>query len=108
VRPYVARADRVEVEHLSPRLVRVSASFGFMEQPRIAPVLRACDAQGLQIDDDETSFFYSDPKIVHARGGLPAWRRELFDFLLRVSRRLPDDMHIVAHRRVELGVEVAI
>lgn len=107
-RPYVARRDRVDVERLSNRLVRIAASFGFMEQPRIGPVLHACAAQGLDIDNDETSFFYADPKIVAAPDGINAWQRGLFDFLMRISRRLPDDMHIASHRRIELGVEVAI
>jgi KUP system potassium uptake protein len=107
-RPYVARGHRVVVERLSNRLVRVGASFGFMEQPRITPVLHACAAQGLEIDNDETSFFYADPKIVAAHNGMRAWQRGLFDLLLRISRRLPDDMYIAPHRRIELGVEVAI
>ena len=39
---------------------------------------------------------------------MPAWRRELFEALLLNARPLPDDLHIVAERRVELGVTVAI
>ncbi|HEV2738488.1 MAG TPA: hypothetical protein VGU66_07915, partial [Candidatus Elarobacter sp.] len=89
--------------------VRVIARFGYMEAPEIAPVLRACEAFGLHLDRDDTSFFYADPKIEAAlRGGMPGWRRELFSALLRNARPLPDDLHIRAERRVELGVTVAM
>ncbi len=39
---------------------------------------------------------------------MPAWRREIFEALLRNARPLPDDLRIAAERRVELGVTVAI
>jgi KUP system potassium uptake protein len=108
--PYVASDDeRVTVERLSLRLVRVVARFGYMEPPRIDPILRACDAFGLRLDRDDTSFFYADPKIEAApEHGLPGWRRELFAALQRNARPLPDDLRIKAERRVELGVTVAI
>ena len=107
--PYLEHEQRVTVERLSLRLVRVIARFGYMEAPRIDPILRACDAFGLQLDRDDTSFFYADPKIEAARKhGMPGWRRELFTALLRNARPLPDDLRIKAERRVELGVTVPI
>jgi KUP system potassium uptake protein len=107
--PYAAEHERVTVERLSLRLVRVVARFGYMEAPRIDPVLRACDAFGLHLDRDDTSFFYYDPKIEAAeRHGMPGWRRELFTTLQRNARPLPDDLRIKAERRVELGITVAI
>ena len=108
-KPYLAAADRLTIEPLAPRLVRVKARFGYMEAPRIEPVLRACEAQRLLLDNDETSFFYADPKIEAApKDGLPAWQRWLFTVLQRNSRPLPDDLRIRAERRVELGVTVAL
>ena len=89
--------------------MRVIARFGYMEAPRIDPIIRSCDAFGLQLDRDDTSFFYADPKIEAAREhGMPAWRRELFAALQRNARPLPDDLRIKAERRVELGVTVSI
>ncbi len=101
--------ERVTVERLSLRLVRVVARFGYMEPPRIDPVLRSCDAFDLHLDRDDTSFFYADAKIEPAAArGMPGWRRELFVALLRNARPLPDDLHIKAERRVELGVTVEL
>jgi KUP system potassium uptake protein len=107
--PYLDDADRVTVERLSLRLIRVIARFGYMESPRIAPIFKACGSLELDLDRDDTSFFYADPKIEKAaHGGMPGWRRELFMTLLRNARPLPDDLHIKAERRIELGVTVAM
>jgi KUP system potassium uptake protein len=107
--PYLETEQRVTVERLSLRLVRVVARFGYMESPRIDPILRSCDAFGLDLDRDDTSFFYADPKIEAApSGGMPDWRRELFAMLLRNARPLPDDLRIKAERRIELGLTVQI
>jgi KUP system potassium uptake protein len=107
--PYLTKAERVTIERLAPRLVRVIARFGYMEQPRIDPILRSCEASGLELDRDDTSFFYADPKIEPAKHPkMPGWRRELFAALLRNARPLPDDLHIRAERRIELGVTVTM
>ena len=107
--PYLTHEERVTVERFSLRLIRVVARFGYMEAPRLEPILRACEAFGLDLDRDDTSFFYADAKIeALARDGMPAWRREIFEALLRNARPLPDDLRIKAERRVELGVTVAI
>jgi KUP system potassium uptake protein len=107
--PYLTHEERVTVERLSLRLVRVIARFGYMEAPRIDPIFRAADAFGLQLDRDDTSFFYADPKIVaRPDHGMAGWRRELFATLQRNARPLPDDLRITAERRVELGVTVEI
>lgn len=107
--PYLDNEHRVTVERFSLRLVRVIARFGYMEAPRIDPILRSCDAYGLDLDRDDTSFFYADPKIGELlAGGMPSWRRELFATLLRNARPLPDDLRIKAERRIELGVTVLL
>jgi KUP system potassium uptake protein len=106
--PYAPPAERVRIERLSDRLVRVIAHFGYMEPPRINVVLDACEANGLQLDDPETSFFYADAKLMAAPGGMPGPQRWLFGVLTRNSRPISDDLQIPADRRVELGVEVPI
>ena len=108
-RPTVPQAERVEIERLSDRLHVVKAHFGYMELPLIRVVAEACGAEGLHIDSDDTSFFYADPKIVVAKANsMPHWQRMYFSFLARNARPLPDDLEILAERRVELGVEVAL
>ncbi|MBV8643214.1 MAG: KUP/HAK/KT family potassium transporter [Candidatus Eremiobacteraeota bacterium] len=108
-RPYLDHEERVTIERLSLRLIRVIARFGYMEAPRLDPILRSCGAFGLDLDRDDTSFFYADPKIeADPKHGMPGWRRELFVTLLRNARPLPDDLRIKAERRIELGVTVTL
>jgi KUP system potassium uptake protein len=108
-RPYVPESERVTIEHVNVRLHVVQASFGYMEGPLIKNVTAACGMHGLDLDGEDTSFFYADPKIVKSDEiALPKWQRGYFDYLLRNSRPLPDDLEIPPERRVELGIEVAI
>jgi KUP system potassium uptake protein len=107
-RPYIPEAQRVDVERVSERLVKVSACFGYMETPRIMPIIRACGVANLDIDKDTTSFVYAAPVIIHKEHGLPRWQRQLFQLLWELSRTLAEDLEIKANRRIQLGVEVAV
>jgi KUP system potassium uptake protein len=107
--PYVDDGTRVTIRRSSNRFVRVSATFGYMERPMLAPVLRDCRRERLDIDKETTSFVYANPVIVAAsHGGLHRWQRALFAWLQRNSRTLATDLEIPAARRVELSVEAAV
>jgi KUP system potassium uptake protein len=106
--PYANETNRVHIERLSERLVRVVAHFGYMEPPRIASILESCGVKGLNLDDAETSFFYADPKFIPKVHGMAGPLRWLFGVLARNSRPLPDDLQIPADRRVEIGIEVEV
>jgi KUP system potassium uptake protein len=109
LKPYLSGDSRVHVEDVGGRLTIVRAMFGYMERPNIKPVLRACATLGLELDSDETSFFYAEPKLVRAENdALPGWQRGFFAFMYRNARPLSEDLGIRADRRVEIGVEVAI
>ncbi len=95
-KPHLTNEERVTVERFSLRLVRVIARFGYMEAPRIEPVLRSCEAFGLNLDRDDTSFFYADPKIEAAAGGMPDWRR-------RALRDAPAQRAAAARRSAHPG-----
>jgi KUP system potassium uptake protein len=108
-RPYVPERERVTIDKMSERLVRVRADFGYMETPKLAPILRACGAADLNIDKDTTSFVYANPVIVaKERGGLPRWQRQFFELMHRNARTLATQLEIKANRQIELGVEVAV
>jgi KUP system potassium uptake protein len=107
--PYVAGDERVTIERVTSRFVRVRAKFGYMERPTLAPILQQCERERLDIDKETTSVVYANPVIVPAAyGGLARWQRGLFLWLQRNSRNLATELEIPANRRVELSVEAAV
>jgi KUP system potassium uptake protein len=107
--PYVDAQDRVTIERLADRLMRVQARFGFMELPQLKPILDSCAAFGLELDAPETSFVIAAPQVIAADGhGMSIARRWLFDVMQRLAGTLPRDVHIPADRLVQLGIEVRI
>jgi KUP system potassium uptake protein len=108
-RPHVEEKNRVTIDQPAPCLVVVCAEFGYMEQPRLEPILRACGAKRLHLRDPETTFFFAVPAVVaKKRNGMPDWQRTLFAGLQLLSRPLSEDLRIPPERRVGLGVPVAI
>jgi KUP system potassium uptake protein len=107
--PYVPDDDRVTIDRSSERFVRVRATFGYMERPTLAPILRACESERFELDRETTSFVYANPVVVAAAAnGLPRWQRALFDWLQRNSRSLATELEIPVSRRVELSVEATV
>jgi KUP system potassium uptake protein len=107
-RPYVDERERVTITRPCDRFAQIAASFGYMERPRIKPIIEACKRNGFDIDNDTTSFVYADPIILRKTNGLPRWQRRLFGFLHRLSKPLAEELRIKPERRVELGVEVDV
>ena len=54
--PYVAAKDRMEVREIAPRVWRVHARFGFMEQPDLSDLLQRAQAKGYPVDPYLESF----------------------------------------------------
>ncbi len=108
-RPYLPEAQRVTIDEISERFVRIRADFGYMEMRRLTPILNACGAAKLDIDKDTTSFVFANPVIVGKRhGGWPRWQRQFFELLQHNSRTLAAELEIKANRQIALGVEVEI
>jgi hypothetical protein len=105
-RPYVDEHERVTITRPCDRFAQISWSFGYMEQPRIKPILEACKKRGF--DSDTTTFIYADPIILRKTNGLPRWQRRFFGFLHRLSKPLAEELRIKPERRIELGIEVDV
>ena len=109
VGPYVDEAERVTIEELGKPLVRVEARFGFMELPSLQPIVAACAAQRLQIDDASTSFVTAKPIIVKAGSGhVRGTRRWFFDVMQRLVGTLPEHLAVPPNQLVEIGIDVPL
>lgn len=108
--PWVAEDQRVTILDVG-RITRVESRFGYMEPPRIEPIIAACRVHGLELDRSEVSYFFARPSIQAAgeHGALLArLRRLMFGALMRVGRSIAEDMRIPPEQRIEVGISVPL
>ncbi len=107
--PRVPNSERVHVEKVSDRFVRVTCSFGFMETPSIPRVLSLCRKKDLNIEMAATSFFLSRRSLrPTAKSEMPRWQERLFILLAGSAQDATTYFQIPTDRVVEVGTQVAV
>jgi KUP system potassium uptake protein len=108
--PYVADNDRVEVREIAPRVWRVYAHFGFMEQPDLHALLERAQARGHPVDASDVTYFIGRESVVpRADGkGLPRPVARIFEFLLRNSTDAIEYLRLPSDKVYEVGRQFAI
>jgi KUP system potassium uptake protein len=102
--PFVAEAERMELESLDKGFTEMSLHFGFAE----APALEAHRAE-FPIDIAETSFFLGrETPVPTVRPELSVWREKLCAFMGRNAVSASDYFQIPPKRVVELGTQVEL
>jgi KUP system potassium uptake protein len=107
--PHVEPGERVEVEELSCGFHRIMGRFGFMEDPDVPQVFRACEAHGFKLETARTTYFLSRETIIASdRPGMFKWRERLFAFMSRNAQSATAFFRLPPNRVVELGMQVEI
>jgi len=107
--PHVDAAQRVTIESLGHNFYRVIGHFGFMEDPDVPQLLRACQKHRLEFEEERTTFFLSrETLIATPNPGMALWREKLFAFMARNAQRPTAFFRLPANRVVELGMQVEI
>jgi KUP system potassium uptake protein len=108
--PWAEPRQRVTCQRFPHDCWRVTARFGFMEQPDVAHALELCGPHGLQLEPMDVSYFLSREKIVPAQRtkGLVLWRDRVFSAMARNAGSITDFFNIPANRVVELGTRVEL
>ena len=108
--PYVAQADRIQVETLDEGFYRIFMYYGFKDQPNIPRALKqAYDQFEFEFDLMQISFFISRDRIIHTVGeGMSPWREKLFISMQRNTSPVSDFYQIPTNRVVELGSQIEI
>jgi KUP system potassium uptake protein len=107
--PYVAEADRLSLETLSDRFVRITMRFGYMEEPNVPKALMLARRQGQKFDIMSTSFFLNRRSFRSATNeGLPEWQEALFVTLTKSASNATDFYRLPVNRVIELGQQLAI
>jgi len=110
-RPKVPGTERIEIEELGPRLIRVRAFYGFMQNATIADILRQLSKRRPQIDVANVTYYLASPKIYSAEKTdhpMARWQLAIYQALVRNARPLTDSLRLPPNRVVEFGVEVRL
>ncbi len=107
--PRVPDSERVRIEPINALFMRVTLTFGYMEQPNIPRALASCRKQGWKFDIMTTSFFLSRRSLkASPTSGMPRWQDRLFISLARSAADATEYFQIPTGRVVEIGTQVAI
>ncbi|MEI9406909.1 potassium transporter Kup [Mesorhizobium argentiipisi] len=107
--PVVADSERVKMETVNELFMRVTLTFGYMEQPNIPRALAICRKQGWKFDIMSTSFFLSRRSLkASPNSGMPVWQDKLFIGLARTAADATEYFQIPTGRVVEIGTQVVI
>jgi len=111
-RPYIDPEKRVTIEQIVPRLTRVTANYGFMEEANVNEILSRCRPQiPKEIDLEDADYFLARPRIVPRNEpghGFPKWRRWLLSYMMRNANPLTESLCIPPDRIIEFGVELKV
>ncbi|RWI09044.1 potassium transporter Kup [Mesorhizobium sp.] len=107
--PVVPDSDRVKMKTINELFMRVTLTFGYMEQPNVPRALAICRKQGWKFDIMTTSFFLSRRSLkASPNSGMPVWQDKLFVGLARTAADATEYFQIPTGRVVEIGTQVAI
>jgi KUP system potassium uptake protein len=107
--PHVAPANRIELQDLGQGFHRVTAHYGFMEDPSVADILGLADVAGLKTILSETTFFLGSETLVPApKSEMGSVRRAVFGFLSRNAQKATAFFRIPPNRVIEIGEQVEI
>jgi KUP system potassium uptake protein len=107
--PRVKTQDRVQMETVSDKFMRVTLHFGFVERPNVPKALAIARKQGWQFDIMTTSFFLSSRSIrPDARSGMPQWQDRLYVFLAHNADDASSYFQLPTDRVVQIGTQVTV
>jgi KUP system potassium uptake protein len=107
--PRVPESERVKMEPINELFMRVTMTFGYMEQPNIPKTMAICRKQGWKFDIMSTSFFVSRRSLkASATSGMPLWQDRMFIALARTAADATEYFQIPTGRVVEIGTQVTV
>jgi KUP system potassium uptake protein len=107
--PHVPIEQRVTVRELGHGVSDVVVRYGFMEDPNIPEALALAREAGLELDENDVTYFLGrETLIVTKTPGMAQWRERLFVVMARNAVRATAFFRLPAERVVELGVQVEL
>jgi KUP system potassium uptake protein len=107
--PHVPLDARVAVRPMGQGVFDVVVHYGFMEDPNVPEALACAARQGVELDEDDVTYFLGRETLIATRSpGMALWRERLFVLMARNAVRATTFFRLPPERVVELGVQVEI
>ena len=107
--PHVPGNQQVMVRELGHGVFHMAVRYGFMEDPNVPEAIVRARAQGLDLDEDDVTYFLGrETLIVTKSPGMAMWRERLFVLMARNAVRATTFFRLPPERVVELGVQVEL
>ena len=107
--PVATPEERVQIDRLDDRFIRLTLRFGFMETPNVSRALGVARKAGLKFDVMATSFFLGRRRaIVTGPFGIDRALDRIYAVLSRLAADPSEFYHLPRDRVIELGERVLI
>jgi KUP system potassium uptake protein len=107
--PHVAEEEHISVRRLGYGMFEVIVRYGFMEDPNVPMALALAQQRGLELDQNDVTYFLGRETLIVTRTpGMAIWRERLFVLMTRNAVRATAFFRLPPERVVELGVQVEI
>jgi KUP system potassium uptake protein len=107
--PTVPDANRLTMERLNDKFLKIQLMFGYMETPNVPRALAFARRRGEKFDIMTTSFFLNRRSFRPVRNhGLPLWQERVFISMTKSASDATAFYCLPSNRVVELGQQLAI
>jgi KUP system potassium uptake protein len=107
--PFVNDDERDEIKPLGCNFFKMTADYGFKEDPDVPALLEETGRKGFSFDMMETSFFVSRETLIPTVApGMALWRELLFVSMSKNAIKASEFFQIPTNRVVELGTQVEL
>jgi KUP system potassium uptake protein len=108
--PWIAPTERVAFEELGENFWRLTARYGFMEQPNIPELIATARTNGCTLPTDDITYYVGHVTVLPRTDGpgMPRWREAIYAFLLRNSAQAASFFRLPGQEVVEIGRQVEI
>jgi KUP system potassium uptake protein len=105
--PDVEDDERMEVTSLGHGFYRITATFGFMEQPNVPALLARAKRDGVKVDKLQTSYYLGRERLLPVgKTPMATWRKKLFALMSRNAQSATEFFGLPPNRVVELGAQI--
>lgn len=107
--PRVPNLQKIQTEKLGGGIYRITAHYGFMEEPRIAKILALLPGDVQQFCQEDTSFVLGRERLsVGSHPSMSRWRVRLFRFMSRNATDAAAFFDLPPERVIEIGVQLSL